>query len=273
MENGVANKFFQINNPQSALILDVKNDILEKNAVLNKIQIILNSTIKKPYLITPINLELIMMAQKNNLFKEYLNSISNLNTVDGVGIINVLKWYNINIKERVCGSDLVYEIAELCMKNNKRFFILGASEEVSLQAKVKLQKLYPKLEITNYSPPYTKEISFSHSEVNNIKNKIRDFKPDVLCVAFGAPKQELFIYDNYSFFEKENIKICIGLGGSFDFIAGKVKRAPDIFKKTGNEWLYRLLQEPKIRFKRQMTTIPLYYYLCAKEYFSRKRFK
>ena len=159
------------------------------------------------------------------------------------------------------------------MKHNKKFFILGASDEVSLQAKIELQKLYPKLEISNYSPPYTKNSSFSDSELNNIKNRIRCFKPDVLCVAFGAPKQELFIYDNYSFFEKENIKICIGLGGSFDFIAGKVKRAPTFFKKTGNEWLYRLLQEPKLRFKRQMTTIPFYYYLCAKEYFSRKHLK
>ena len=62
------------------------------------------------------------------------------------------------------------------------------------------------------------------------------------------------------------VKIAISLGRSFDFIAGKVNRAPEWFKKTGNEWLYRLIKEPKARFKRQITTIPIYYLLCFIEY-------
>lgn len=272
MDNKVTENISQAYNANFTTILDVKIDLLEKNEILNKIEVILHSKIEKPYLISTVNLEFIMLAQKNEKFRHYLNFESSINTVDGVGILNILKWYKITFNERVCGSDLVYDLAGICNKMNKKYFILGASEEVSNKAKENLKQIYKNLQIDNYSPPYTKSLSFSTHENEIIKNKIAKFKPDVVCVAFGAPKQELWISEHKDFLNEMGVKIAIGLGGSFDFIAGKVQRAPEIFKKTGNEWLYRLIKEPKTRFKRQISTIPLYYWLCFID-FIRKKYK
>lgn len=252
-------------------ILDTSFDIASIENVMNIInENLLSDT--GTYCISTVNLEFIMLAQKDLRFKEYINEISNLNTIDGVGIINVLKWYGIKNVNRVCGSDLAYKIAEICRDNNKKYFILGSAEDVSEQAKIKLKELYEGLEVENYSPPYAKSLKFSEEEDKKIMNILRVHKPDVLCVAFGAPKQEFWIEEHRDFLNEIGVKIAIGLGGSFDFIAGKVKRAPEIFKKTGNEWLYRLIKEPKARFKRQITTIPLYYILCFFE-FLRKTIK
>ena len=75
------------------------------------------------------------MAQKNEDFKKYLNFESSINTVDGVGILNVLKWYNIDFNKRVCGSDLVYELAEICNNMNKKYFILGLQKKFQIKQK------------------------------------------------------------------------------------------------------------------------------------------
>ena len=251
-------------------ILGVNINLLDIEFIKTKIMEVLNSKNNSVFCIATINIEFIILAQKNEDFKKYLNFESSINTVDGVGILNVLKWYNIDFNKRVCGSDLVYELAEICNNMNKKYFILGASEEVSNKAKEKLKQMYKNLQIDNYSPPYTKALSFDIIEDMHIKNKISEFKPDVLCVAFGAPKQELWIKEHKKYLESIGVKVVIGLGGSFDFVAGKVKRAPRIFKDTGNEWLYRLIKEPKLRFKRQISTIPLYYMLCLLEFVRNK---
>ena len=261
------NTIKQYNEADVFRILDVKLNSDNISSVENIIKE--NFTTESLYCITPINLELIMLAQKDLRFKRYINEVSDLNTIDGVGIINVLKWYGISGINRVCGSDLAYKIAEISRDNNKKYFILGSAEDVSEQAKIKLKELYKGLEVENYSPPYVKSLKFSEEEDKKIRGILREFRPDVLCVAFGAPKQEFWIEEHKEFLNEIGVKIAIGLGGSFDFIAGKVNRAPEWFKKTGNEWLYRLIKEPKARFRRQITTIPIYYLLCFLEYIKR----
>lgn len=85
-------------------------------------------------------------------------------------------------------------------------------------------------------------------EIEEVKMKIKQFKPDLLLVGLGSPKQEEFIYENL---QTLNIPLSIGIGGMIDIISGTVKRAPKIMRDTGTEWLYRLLSQPK-RFKRQL---------------------
>lgn len=250
-------------------ILDINIDLLNKEDVLQEIENRLDDNSNKVFCISTLNIELIMRAQKCQDFKYFLNKISNLNTIDGVGILNVMKWYGLTGYERVCGSDLAYDLARICQQKNKKYFILGASENVSKTAKETLKNMYSGLKVENYSPEYVQTLNFSESENLKIKNKISEFKPNVICVAFGAVKQELWIKNNLQFLQDSGVQIAIGLGGSFDFIAGKIKRAPEIFKKTGNEWLYRLIKEPKSRFKRQISTIPIYYLLCFIEYMRR----
>ncbi len=249
-------------------ILGIKVHLYNTKQTLDLIKQYLCSS-ERVHSIATVNLEFIMLAQHNEELKDYVNNVSKLNTIDGVGILNVLKWYGISGIHRVCGSDLAYKIAEICKDNNKKYFILGSAENVSQQAKIKLKELYEGLEVENYSPPYVKSLKFSEDEDKKIMNILREFKPDVVCVAFGVPKEELWIHEHQDFLNEIGVKIAIGLGGSFDFIAGKVNRAPSFFKKTGNEWLYRLIKEPRARFKRQITTIPIYYWLCFLEYIQR----
>lgn len=253
---------------ESKAILGTRLDIINYDSVLEKFNEFLTSNFGLK-IISPLNLECIMKARANNELKRFLNEKSNLNTIDGVGIINALKLYNIKFGRRVCGSDLVLELAKLCSEKNKKYFILGSAENISQQAKMNLKEKYPELEIENYSPPYSKELTFYEDENAKIRNILRAYKPDVLCVAFGAPKQELWIDKNLDFLNSIDVKIAISVGGTFDFVAGKVKRAPSLFQNNGMEWLYRCYKEPH-RFKRQITTIPLYYILVLKEFLTRR---
>ena len=237
-----------------------------KNKLHNDTELIEARYDNKVSIIATLNLEFLMKAQQNKRFMNFLNLKSDLNTIDGVGIINALKLYKIKFHKRVCGSDLVINLADICETENKKYFILGASEEISLKAKEVLKNKYPKLIIENYSPPFSKDFDFNEEETDRIKNIIGVFKPDVICVALGSPKQEFWIEKNIDFLNSIGVKIVIGVGGSFDFVAGKVKRAPDWYRDNGLEWLYRLFKEPKTRFKRQISTIPLFYCLVFKEF-------
>jgi len=112
-----------------------------------------------------------------------------------------------------------------------------------------------------YSPPYKKE--FTKSENNFFIKKINDFKPDILFVGMTAPKQEKWVYNNY---KKIDCKIFSTIGAVFDFYAGRIKRAPQIFILLGLEWFYRFLQEPKRLFQRNFISAPkfLFYLFIEK---------
>ena len=127
-------------------------------------------------------------------------------------------------------------------------FFLGAAEGVAARAAENLQKRYPGLEIVGtYSPPYGFEKD--ENEMLEIKKMIRAAKPHMLIVGLGCPKQELFIYHN----RKElNVPISLGLGASFDFEAGNLKRAPLWMSSHGLEWLFRIIQDPKRMAKRYL---------------------
>lgn len=217
------------------------------------------------------NPEMILEAQKNNKFLKVLNH-SALNIADGIGIlwaakylsvshqskskiIKTIKWlYSIfsialrpsyirsELTERVTGSDLMKSIAKASPDHQLKIFLLGAKEGIALKVKEKLSQEYSGIKITGVHSGSPKE-----KEETEILKRIRESEAQILFVAFGAPSQELWINRNLK--KIPNIKVAIGVGGSFDFIAGTKKRAPKWMQKTGLEWLYRLGQEPS-RIKR-----------------------
>ena len=186
------------------------------------------------------NSEILLDAVKEPSFAKILNS-GDLVVPDGIGVVIASKFYNAPIKERVAGYDLMCKLIEIAYHKKKSIYLLGGKEGVAEEAAEKIREEYYGINIVGMHNGY-----FDESEETLIINEIKDLKPDIVFVALGAPKQEIWINEH-----KHSIpaKIIMGVGGSFDVVAGRVKRAPEFYQKAGLEWFYRLVKEPKRIFR------------------------
>ncbi|PYF07565.1 WecB/TagA/CpsF family glycosyltransferase [Ureibacillus chungkukjangi] len=200
---------------------------------------------KEKSLIVAINPEKIMKAKEDPSLKKLLND-AEIQIPDGVGVIIASKIQKGQITERVTGVEMMMRLCEEAAKNQKPIFLYGGKPGVADTAAAKLKELYPGIIVAGTLDGYEKD-----NEI--VKAKINEAKPDILFVAMGSPKQENWINANR---EELHPTIYQGVGGSFDVLAGTVKRAPEAFQKLGLEWFYRLMKEPK-RFKRQLA-LPLF---------------
>jgi N-acetylglucosaminyldiphosphoundecaprenol N-acetyl-beta-D-mannosaminyltransferase len=144
------------------------------------------------------------------------------------------------LPERVAGADLIYALAERSSLRGYRMFLMGGDEGVAQQAADKLQELYPRLTIAGVECPPFRQLTVD--EQDQLCGRIRASKPDILLVAFGQPKGEFWIEENY---QSLGVPFCIQLGASFDFIVGKARRAPVWMQKIGMEWLFRSISDPR----------------------------
>ncbi len=190
--------------------------------------------------IIAVNPEKFMVADKNEELKQLINS-STYQIPDGIGVILASKLKGGHIRSRVTGVDMMERLLKFSADEGKRVFLYGAKEEVVQKAATNIKLKYPAIEIAGVQNGYEKDPQV-------IINKVNDSKADILFVAMGSPKQELWIRENMP---KLNVLTYQGVGGSFDVMSGQVKRAPKIFRQLGIEWLYRLMKEPS-RLKRQM---------------------
>ena len=143
------------------------------------------------------------------------------------------------LPERIAGAELIYRLAERAAVRGSRIYFLGAEPGVAQRCADELAKLYPGLQVAGVqSPPYRK---LNEQETQRQHQAIVDSRPDILLVAFGQPKGELWIHENYM---KLGVPVSIQLGASFDFVAGFAKRAPKIWQTLGLEWAYRMLSDP-----------------------------
>lgn len=224
----------------------------------------------KHFIVTP-NPEMVILAQTDNKFREIINQ-ADLAIADGIGLLWAAKYlslqfkiYNSNIlnfiqsfcylifsllslifypkycqsilPERVTGVDFFIKITELCERKNCSIFLLGAGTGVAEACALKLVQRFPALKISGtFSGSPKKE------DEKMIISIINQAKPNVLFVAFGHGKQELWIKRNLG--KLETVKIAMGVGGAFDFISKTVRRAPKIFQKANLEWLWRLSRQP-----------------------------
>ena len=144
------------------------------------------------------------------------------------------------LPSRVAGSDLILELAQLCAERGYRMFLLGAAEGVAAKAAAELQARNPQLQIAGtYSPPFR---PLNSAETHDLISQVNRSGADILLVAFGQPKGELWIYEHLS---QLRVPLSIQLGASFDFLAGTAKRAPKAWQRLGLEWMYRALSDPK----------------------------
>ena len=197
--------------------------------------------------IITINPEMISQGHSIPEMNEILNS-AELVIPDGIGIKIALKLKGIE-QERIAGVEFAKKIVELCEKNGYKIALLGAKEEILNKTAENLKKEFPMLQIV-----YARNGYFSKDEELQIKEDIKNAAPDVVFTALGAPKQEIFNKEMKQLLPES---VFIGIGGSFDVWSGVVQRAPEIWQKTGMEWLYRTIKEPQ-RFKRIFPTLPLF---------------
>lgn len=169
---------------------------------------------------------------------------------DGMPLVWASRMLGAGLKERVAGADLVPRLTELSANSGFRIFLLGADEESSAGTVAWMEKNFPGVCIAGRFCP--EHLPLEEMDHEGILSRIEEAKPDILLVAFGNPKQEKWLNMHRHRLE---VPVCIGVGGSFDFLSGRLSRAPLWMQKSGLEWIYRTMQEPSRLAKRYFSNI------------------
>jgi len=225
---------------------------------------------KKTKCIVTLNAQIICLANTNEELFNFVND--NYATIDGeipLKFAKILKRKDFKNVEKLSGSEIIYDFCEYAKKHNMKLFFLGGLEESNKNAVKKIKEKY-NIAVAGFSPQY-ENYPFSTKFVDNCFREMEKFRPDIVFIGFGAPKQEFFMRDNMERLKKCGVKYAIGSGGTVDFVSGKVKRAPKIISKVGLEGVYRLFQEfNKARVKRLIKSFGFFKYIWKKPKFIKK---
>lgn len=206
-----------------------------KNEFLNEID-----NYKKVNIVSG-NPEVLLQGLKNKKLFDNFNSEETVIIPDGIGTIIASRIINDPIKEKIAGIEVMEDLIKKYEKEDKSIYLVGTDQETLEKCVQNLKKKYPNLNIVGYHNGF-----FDLNNCDDILNDIKISSPYAIFVAMGCPRQEEFIIDNI---DKLPCKVYMGVGGSFDCIAGKSKRAPKWMINCGLEWLYRTIKEP-VRIKR-----------------------
>jgi N-acetylglucosaminyldiphosphoundecaprenol N-acetyl-beta-D-mannosaminyltransferase len=210
---------------------------------------------REPHQLCTVNPEFIVTAQRDGEFRRIINHAA-LALPDGIGLLKAARFLGTTpLPERVAGSDLVDHLAKMSHQHGYRIYFLGAGEGVAEQAIANLKQRYPNMTVAG---AYAGSPALAENKA--VVQRILPTRPDILLVAYGAPQQDKWIARNLSRLE---IPVCIGVGGSFDFLAGTVKRAPAWLQQLGLEWLHRLLMQPH-RWRRIWMAVPYFCWLVLR---------
>lgn len=179
------------------------------------------------------NVDFLVHAIDNREYREILCRCD-LVVADGMPVVLASRLLGWPLRERVTGSDLVPLLAQ----KGYKIFLLGSKPEVSQLAAQRLEELGGRV-VGRLSPPVGPPDTFDNDD---ILAELERTKPDILLVALGSPKQELWLHQNRN---RLRVPVCIGVGGALDFLAGRLSRAPAWMRNTGLEWLYRIWVEPR----------------------------
>lgn len=263
------------NNVGKQEILGVKFDNLDKDEVLEKIKGFLKSK-KQHYIVLPYS-EFLVRAKRDQKFREILNS-ADLCIAEGMGPVIASRILGKPLKGRITGIELIKALYDEGVRPHKlrgsdplKVFLFGARKGVTEEAVRRLEK-GGQTPLRGSDP--LKFVGIAHGE--NYKDPVRHSEiidtinqanPQILFVALGSPKQEEWIVENLS--KLPSVKVAIGVGGAFDFISGRAKRAPEIMQNIGLEWVWRFARDPK-RFPRIINATAFFPSLVFSELFKNK---
>ena len=217
-------------------ILGVSVDAYSMSETVEKIRQAVEGRVRMR--VVTANPEMIYASEHDQRLKQLINS-ADVVTADGIGIVWAARRLGTPVQERVTGIDLVEALFPAANAGKWRVFFLGGKPGVAEQAANKVLQEYPKIDLA------VMHGYFKLEEESAVLEKIVHFRPDVLLVGMGAPYQEFWVAEH-----RELAIVSMGVGGSFDALAGTVIRAPKQIQKLHVEWLYRLWKEPR-RWKRQ----------------------
>jgi len=237
-------------------ILDVKIDNINLKETIDKILDWLDDG--GQHYVATVNPEFVVEAQKNNEFKKILNE-ADLATCDGMGLVYAGLFLYGKKLTRVTGVDLVKELLESKTKNQEpRIFLLGGD----MNGAKKVAEKYPSNVVGFMRGGQLDVDNYLLDDNNKVIEKINQSGSNILLVGLGQVKQEMWISKNLN--KLQNVKVAIGVGGTFDYLSGNVKRANKIFRGVGLEWFVRLVTQPK-RFSRIWRAVIVFPLLVVKE--------
>jgi N-acetylglucosaminyldiphosphoundecaprenol N-acetyl-beta-D-mannosaminyltransferase len=188
---------------------------------------------QRTFLVT-VNPVIYMQTQRDSHYKDIIDHADYI-TPDGIGIVKARQWMGNPVLERITGFDLMKELLLLADLYGWKVYLLGSTSEIVEKTSAAVRESYPNLVLAGYHHGY-----FTNDA--GIVEDIKASEPDLIFVAMGCPRQEQWIHENLGWFRKG---VFIGVGGSFDVIAGMDQRAPQGWIDLHLEWLYRIIKKPR----------------------------
>ena len=186
----------------------------------------------------------LMESRRRSTFKELLNS-ADLFVPDGMSLVWAARLKGLRHKNRVCGSDLMWEFCRLAEQKGYKVFFYGDTEDTLQELTIRLKRIFPGLNISGvHSPPFR---ALTPEEDEQEVKMLNDSGADVLWVGLGLPKQEQWMFDHK---ERLSVPVLVGVGAAFKFVSGREARAPAWLGNLGLEWLWRLAHDPKRVWRR-----------------------
>ena len=208
----------------------------------------------------------VMEAQDDAAFKNILNRAF-LCTPDGMPMVWLGKLHGHREMSRVYGPDLMLDVCAWSEKNPCRHFFYGGGDGVAELLVEKLKAKFPKLEVVGtFTPPFR---ALNAAEEKDLQAMLRAARPDILWVGLSTPKQEKFMAE---FLPKLDVTLLVGVGAAFDFHAGRVRQAPRWMQRSGLEWLFRLVSEPRRLAGRYLKNNPLFAWQIAGQLFGLRKY-
>lgn len=243
------------------ILLGVPIDNLSMDETISRIEefVRVGRLTGKTHQVATVNTDFLVKSLDDDHLRNLLQNIE-LCTADGMPLVWGSRLLGVPLKERVAGSDMVPLLAERAAERGMTMYFMGSGPGVADQAAEILEERYPGLEILGTSSPFWNP---GEAFDPTILSEIKTLKPDILLVALGNPKQELWIRE---YGEEVGVPVAIGIGASLDFIAGVTKRAPQWMHGIGLEWLARLVQEPRRLWKRYMVDLVRFAPSIAKQW-------
>ena len=244
------------------LIMGCAIDCLDMDETLAYIEQFVKKGTPRQHVV--VNVAKIVEMRNDPELREIVSSCDLINA-DGMPLVWASRLLGNPLPCRVAGVDLFQNLVKLCAEKGYRPFFFGAREWVVKKVVDKFKERYPQLEVAGYRNGY-----YSPEEERWIAEIIRDSRADMLFVGFSSPMKEIFLKRQMPMMQ---VPFCMGVGGSFDIVAERTKRAPLWMQQCGMEWFYRILQEPRRMWKRYAKTNPVFVWMVLKEYIKVRKSK
>lgn len=242
--------------PSSIEMFGCRIDALTMSETIDRIEHIIRKGTPSQHVV--INAAKAVMVNRDESLRKIVQNCAIVNA-DGQSVVWAARLLRKPLPERVAGIDIMTRLIEVSERTGYRVYFLGARDEVISRFVQVIEERFPKLKVVGSRNGY-----FDDSEKDVVVQQVRRAKPDILFVGISSPKKEFWLAENL---DALGVPFVMGVGGSFDVVAGETSRAPEWMQRTGLEWLHRLGMEPRRMWRRYFIGNTVFLYMVAKEFF------